>query len=115
MVTFGGYPLAHVSDLDVQDTREINEYVIPAASLGHRSDQTEGGRVIRVGGQIRNDPDYMLRLEELRVRADDVARSLDLEDGSAVINAKLGTVEAVWTVEEGLARPSYSVTFYETS
>jgi hypothetical protein len=66
-------------------------------------------------GQIRGDPDYVLRLEDLRVRADDVARSLDLEDGSATITAKLGPVEKTWTVEEGVERPFYSATFYETS
>jgi hypothetical protein len=61
------------------------------------------------------DPDHVLRLEELRVRADDVARSLDLEDGSGTITAKLGPVEATWTVEEGVERLMYSATFYETS
>jgi len=71
--------------------------------------------VITVTGQIKGDPDYVLRLEELRVRADDVARDLDLEDGSAVINAKLGSVEAIWTLDEGLERPMYSATFHETS
>jgi hypothetical protein len=44
-----------------------------------------------------------------------VARALDLEDESATINVKLDSVEAVWIVEDGLERPSYSVTFYETS
>jgi hypothetical protein len=44
--------------------------------------------------------------EELRVRADDTARSLDLEDESATINVKLGSGEAVWIVEDGLERPS---------
>ena len=52
--------------------------------------------------------------EELRRRADDVARSLDLEDGSAVIKAKLGTIEITWTVDRGLTKPSYHATFYET-
>ena len=31
------------------------------------------------------------------------------------INAKLGPVEATWTVEEGVERPTYSATFFETS
>jgi len=44
-----------------------------------------------------------------------MARALDLEDGSAVINAKLGTVVVFWTVEDGLERPTDSATFYETS
>ena len=35
--------------------------------------------MITVSGQIRGDPDHVLRLEELRVRADDVARTLDLK------------------------------------
>ncbi len=99
----------------IQETREINDFFVPGAKLGVRSDQTAGGRIITVLGQIRDDADYVLRLEELRVRADDVARDLDLDDGSAAMNAKLGPVEAVWTVEEGLDRPSYAVTFYETS
>jgi len=51
-------------------------------------------------------------VEELRVRADDVARALDLEDESATINVKLGSGEAVWIVEDGLEGPGYSVTFY---
>jgi hypothetical protein len=32
-----------------------------------------------------------------------------------IITAKLGPVEATWTVEEGVERPMYSATFYETS
>jgi len=89
--------------------------LIPGAKIGHRRDQTAGGRTITVTGQIREDPDYVLRLEELRVRQDDVIRSLDLEDGSTAIDAKLGSIEAVWTVEDGVERPGYSATFYETS
>ena len=115
MVTFGSYPLQHVSDVRVQETRVINDRLIPDGTVGYRSNQTAGGRIVTVTGQIRNDPDYVLRLEELRVRQDDVARSLDLEDGSIVINVKLGPVEATWTVEEGVERPMYSATFYETS
>jgi hypothetical protein len=71
--------------------------------------------VVTVSGQIRDDPDHVLRLEEIRVRADDTARPLDLEDESSAFNAKLGSVEMVWTVEEGVERPSYSATFHETS
>ena len=41
--------------------------------------------------------------------------ALDLEDGSATITAKLGPVDATWTVEEGVERPMYSATFHETS
>ena len=93
----------------------INERLIPGGMVGHRTDQTAGGRIVTVAGQIRGDPDYVLRLEELRVRQDDVGRDLDLEDGSTVINAKIGRVEAIWTVEDGVGRPSYSATFYETS
>jgi hypothetical protein len=115
MVTFGSYPLQHVSNVRVQETRVINDRLIPGAIVGHRTDQTAGGRIVTVAGQIRNDPDHVLRLEELRVRADDVARSLDLENGSETIAAKLGLVEATWTVEEGVERPMYSATFYETS
>jgi hypothetical protein len=115
MATFGGYPLFHVLNVQIQESRVINDRLIPSATVGHRTDQTAGGRVITVQGEIRDDPDYVLRLEELRVRADDVARDLDLEDGSATINAKLGPIEAVWTVEGDVERPSYSVTFYETS
>jgi hypothetical protein len=89
--------------------------LIPGAKIGHRRDQTAGGRTITVAGEIRDDPDYVLRLEELRVRQDDVARELDLEDGSATINAKLGTVEAAWDVERGLDRVAFHATFYETS
>ena len=59
--------------------------------------------------------DYPLRIEELRRRADDVARPLDLQDGSTLINAKLGTIETTWTVQRGLTKPSYQATFYETS
>jgi hypothetical protein len=56
-----------------------------------------------------------LRIEELRARADDVARALDLEDGSAAVNAKLGMIETQWYVQSGLARIFYGATFYETS
>jgi hypothetical protein len=99
----------------VQDSRVIHDRLIPNASVGYRGDETAGGRTISVAGGVRNDPDYVLRLEELRIRQDNVARALDLEDGSSVINAKLGSVEATWTVEDGVDRPNYSVTFYETS
>jgi len=88
--------------------------LIPSANIGYRGDETIGGRVITVDGEIRDD-DYAPRLEELRRRADDIARSLDLEDGSDAVNAKLGTIETAWTVERGLTRPSYQVAFYETS
>lgn len=40
---------------------------------------------------------------------------MNLKDGSAIINAKLGTFEAVWAAEGGLERVGYEVTFYETS
>jgi hypothetical protein len=40
---------------------------------------------------------------------------MNLKDSSVIINAKLGTLEAVWTAEEGLERVGYEVTFYETS
>ncbi len=73
------------------------------------------GTASTVQGEIRGDADYVLRLEELRKRADDVARPLDLGDGSATINAKLGSLEALWLVERGLTRVAYSATFYETS
>ncbi len=116
MVTFGGYPLQHASAVQTVGSRITHDRLVPSAkSFSHRSDETDGGRVITVSGQIRDDPDYVLRLEELRIRADDIARSLDLEDGSTAINAKLGTVEAVWTVEDGVDKPGYSATFYETS
>lgn len=115
MVTFGGYSLPHVGDVTVEDSEIFQERLIPEATVAHRLNETKGGRIITIRGEIRDDPDYVLRLEELRVRADDVARALDLEDESAAINAKLGPVEAVWIVEDGLERPSYSVMFYETS
>jgi hypothetical protein len=116
MVTFGGYPLQHVSGIQTVESRVIHDRLVPSSrSFSCRSDETAGGRIITVSGQIRGDPDHVLRLEELRVRADDVARALDLEGGSATITAKLGPVEATWTVEEGVERPTYSATFFETS
>jgi len=108
--------LPHVSAVQTVGSRIIHDRLVPSSkTFGSRSDETAGGRIITVSGQIRGDPDHVLRLEELRVRADDTARSLDLEDGSAAITAKLGPVEATWTVEEGVERPTYSATFYETS
>lgn len=115
MVAFGSYGLQHVTDVRVQETRVINDRLILSGTVGYRADQTAGGRIITVQGQIRDDPDYVLRLKELGVRADDVARPLDLEDDSSPISAKLGTVQAVWTVEDGVDAPTYSATFYETS
>jgi len=115
MVIFGGYRFPHVLDTNIQESRIIIDRLIPSATIGHRDDETAGGRIITVSGEIRDDPDYVLRLEEIRARADDTARALDLEDGSAVINAKLGTVVASWTVEDGLEQPAYSAAFYETS
>ena len=116
MVTFGGYRLQHVSAIQTVGSRIVHDRLVPSAkSFSYHSDETSGGRVVTVSGQIRGDPDHVLRLEELRVRADDTARILDLGDGSAAINAKLGTVDAVWTVEDGVDQPAYSATFYETS
>ena len=114
MVRFGEYELQHALVLGIQESRLIVDHLIPSANVGYRGDETMGGRIITVAGEIR-DGDYPLRLEELRRRADDIARSLNLEDGTAMINAKLGTIEMTWTVERGLTRPSYHATFYETS
>jgi hypothetical protein len=114
MVRFGGYALQHALIAGIQESRVIVDHLIPSANIGYRGDETMGGRIITIGGEIR-DADYALRIEELRRRADDVARSLDLEDGSAVINAKLGTIEITWTVDRGLTQPSYQATFFETS
>ncbi len=115
LVTFDGYALRSVRSAAVQGSRVIQDRVIPLALIGSRRDETSGGRIITVQGEIRGDANYVLRLEELRKRADDVARLLDLEDGSAVINAKLGSLEALWDAERGLTRVAYSATFYETS
>ncbi len=115
MVTYGSYSLRSVQSAAVQGTRIIQDRVIPLALIGSRRDETSGGRIITVQGEIRGDANYVLRLEELRKRADDVARPLDLEDGSAVINAKLGSLEALWDAERGLTHVAYSATFYETS
>ena len=117
MVTFGSYSLRHVLDVRIQESRSIIEHLIPGARIGYRADETAGGRIITVTGEVRGDPDYALRLEELRVRADDVARALDLEDGSAAINAKLGSVKHELTAEDwSPTNPPvpYSVTFHET-
>jgi hypothetical protein len=116
MATFGGYSLRNAGAVTIRDSRVIHDRLIPSAKhRSYRSDETAGGRIISISGEIRDDPDYVLRLEELRVRADDIARSLDLEDGSVAINVKLGTVEAQWYVQSGLTRIFYAATFYETS
>ena len=116
LATFGGYPLRNVGSIGIQESRVIHDRLIPSAKrLSYRSDETAGGRIVSVAGEIRDDVDYVLRLEELRIRADDVARSLDLEDGSPTINAKLGTIQAQWYVQSGLDRIFYAATFYETS
>ena len=102
-----------------ENKRIIHDRLIPSAkTCSYRADETAGGRIITVTGEIRADPDYPLRLEELRVRQDDVARSLDLEDGSAVINAKMGALEYVLDVNGWFADKCYvpyTVTFHETS
>jgi len=114
MVKFGTYTLPHSLEATVQMTRIIQDRLVPSASVGYRADETAGGQILTVTGAIR-DPDYPLRLREITGMADDTARVLDLEDGSAMINAKLGTVEATWTVERGIDCVSYHATFYETS
>lgn len=114
MVTFDSYRLPHVLDISVQDSEILNERGIPGGPLPYRSDQTSGGRVIVISGEIR-DASYALRIEELRVRINDLAGSLNLEDGSDVVTAKLCGVDVSWTVEEGVGRPTYSATFFETS
>jgi len=114
LVRFGDYPLRHVLGVQVQESRVIHDRFIPSATVGYRADETVGGRILLVTGEIR-DVDYMLRIEDLRRRADDVARNLDLEDDSATINAKLGSVEASWNVADGLEYVAYRATFHETS
>ena len=59
--------------MTVQDSRVIEDGLIPSAIVGHRADETAGGRIITVVGEIRDDPDYVLRLEKMRLGADDVA------------------------------------------
>jgi hypothetical protein len=116
MVTFGTFPLPHALEANEQDSRIIEERLIPSGSVPYRGDETAGGRVITIVGEIREpDPDYYTRLTEICDMQDDVARGLDLEDGSAAINAKLGTVQADWNVEKGLECVAYQATFYETS
>jgi hypothetical protein len=115
MVKFGSYTLPHAYQANEQNTRLIVERLTPSASVPYRADDTAGGRVLTIIGEIRDDPDYMLRLEEIAALADDVARALDLEDGSATINAKLGNVTATWTADAGLERPAYQAEFWETS
>lgn len=114
-MTFGSCRLPNMSEVSIQDSRIIQKRVIPKATVRHRSGEPAGGRVIQVTGEIRNDPDYVLRIEELRVRADDIARDLDLEKGSATINAKLRTVEVTWTAERGADRAAYRAVLHETS
>jgi hypothetical protein len=111
---FGDYKLKAVLSFSVKKTRIYQRRLIPKAMIGDARDETAGGVVVTVQGEIR-DPDCVLRVEELRRRADDLARLLDLEDGSGTINAKLGTVDATWDVERGLDRVAYTATFYETS
>jgi hypothetical protein len=118
MARFGEFALPHTLDAIIQETRVIIDRLVPGAKVGYRRDETAGGRVITVRGEIR-DVDYALRLEELRVRQDDIARALDLEDGSAMINAKLGTIEHELALgswfNTGKSYIPYSATFYETS
>lgn len=102
-------------DITVSERRVIQDELIPAAQIGLRRDVTDFGREISIIGEIRRDPDIVLRIEELRVRQDNVARDLDLEDGSAIINAKLGDPEYSWNVEDGLDIAAYRVVFHETS
>jgi len=115
MVTFDGYQFPHVLSVATESQRMIIDRSIPGASVGHRRDQASGGRIIRISGEIRRDANHALRIEEMRRRADDTARNLNLEDGSDPINAKLGTIVISWNVDDGTDSPCYSVTFYETS
>jgi len=115
MVRFGGYKLQHVSDVKLSNARVIQERVIPTAQFGHRRDETADGQSIALTGEIRGDPDYVLRLEELRRRADNIPRELDLEDGSGPIIAKLGSITMIWDVERGVDRVIYTLNFYEAA
>jgi hypothetical protein len=113
MVMFDSYRLQNPQSVSIQDSEVLNERGIPGGSIPYRADQTRGGRVIIVSGEIR-DVYYALRVEELRVRINDESGSLDLEDGSDAVTAKLGAIEVDWNVEDGLDRPTYAATFYET-
>lgn len=113
MVTFDGYPLQNVLGVSTQDSEVITEQAIPWGSLPYRSARMPAGKVITVSGKIRSAL-YALLIEGLRVRINDVAGFLNLEDGTGVINAKLGGLDVTWAVEDGLERPTYAATFYET-
>jgi hypothetical protein len=65
--------------------------------------------------EVTNAHEEMVRPVSRRSRADDEARALDLEDGSAMINAKLGTIRASWKAETGVDHVAYQLDFYETS
>ena len=84
-----------------------------ANAPNYRSNVSDGGRIIKIIGNISDD-NSMLRIEELRARVDNIPHTLDLEDGSEPISAKLGPIETAWTVEDGVDRPAYQLTFYET-
>ena len=114
MVIIGGYVLLSVQTITTEDSRVTTDRPLYRGKKSHRSDQTAGGRIFRVQGIIKDDENYMHRIGELRVRADNVPRVLDLEDGIIVENAKFGTLSFEWTVENGLDYFTYSAEFHET-
>ena len=94
MVTFAGLQIPHVQRVKDVQARVSHQRVIPHSSVGYVVDETSAGQTITVSGIIEEDTisDAALALEKFRVRADDIARDLDLEDGSALISCKLGTI-----------------------
>jgi hypothetical protein len=118
LVFFGTLKLPHVLELQTVKSRVSIERDIPYSRVAYHADDRDIGQTITLIGEIREtaiDQAY-LQIERIRRLNDGVARTLDLEDNvTPTFNAKLGTIEANWTAEDGLERVSYQAAFYETS
>jgi hypothetical protein len=112
LVTFGGVALPHVLSIQTTSAHEEIERIVPGRAIPYRADRAELGRTLRLGGELRTTSLDTLRslIDQIRSLADGIARSLDLEDGSAAFNALLADPEYELAVGEIILDAIYSAT-----
>lgn len=121
MVRFGSFTLPHVVSLQTQSQRLGIDRLVPYRTVGHRRDQANLGRTVKIRGRIDETTieDFLIRTEQFRRLNDGVSRLLDPQDGVVTaFYAKLMSPEFEFRVEDwhaGRYSAPYSVTFVEVS
>jgi hypothetical protein len=127
MVTFNSFTFPAVQTAQITNAHEEIERAVPMRTVAYRVDRAELGRTVRLDGEIRVTSLDTLRetIDEIRGLADGSARSLDLEDGTAIFNALLADPEYSLDADkillstifsaDGRFRVPYSVTLLEVA